>query len=414
MAVNKFIESLNKNFVPKMNKVTNNIYVQALQQTIMQALPMIFVGSIATIIATLFSFFPSLNFPDLSPLNTFSFGLFSIFVAFLTPYNILERKRMNKTKIIAGLTSMSLFFMLIRIDFGEEVTTINFARLGAEGMLCAILSGLFVAFVMSFFYNFSLFKEDSVIPDFVKSWFNNAIPIFLILAVGYVLIILLDFDIFKLIIDLFNPITKIGQSFMGFVLMNFICVFFYSFGISPWILTPIVYSIYLPGMAENVQMVANGLPPTNINTAEAIYGGWVAIGGLGTTLPLNVMMLSSKSKKIKAIGKATIVPSIMNINEPLVYGAPITFNPLLMMPFWIVSIVVPAITYVVLRLGFAPIPSEAFYVAGLPLGIATWLISPAFGSLILLAALFIIAYLIYYPFYKAYERQELASEGEES
>ncbi|MDF9824534.1 PTS system cellobiose-specific IIC component [Breznakia sp. PF5-3] len=406
----KFIDVLNEKLVPIMNKVTNNIYIQALQAAITQALPMIFVGSLASIIMSLLSLFPNLEVPDLSPLNTFSFGLFAVFISFLTPYNVLEKKKMSRTKVLAGLTGISLFFMFIRIDFSGDPATITFGRLGAEGMLCAIISGLFVAVIMKSFYKFSLFKEGSSIPDFVRNWFNNVIPIFLVLFTGFLLIYIFNLDIFELIVQLFSPMLNIGQSFAGFVLLNFVCVIFYSFGVSPWVLVPIIYGIMLPGIAENAELVAKGLEPININTQETVYFGWVALGGLGTTLPLNIMMLFSKAKGIKAIGKACIFPSLLNINEPIVFGAPIVFNPFLMIPMWIVSIVVPAITYVVLSMGLVAIPSEAFFVMGVPLGVSTWLISPSIASIVLLVVIFIVSYAIYFPFFKVYENQKLKEE----
>lgn len=100
----------------------------------------------------------------------------------------------------------------------------------------------------------------------------------------------------------------------GFVLVCFLPVLLYSFGISSWIITPITFTICLGAIAANAEAVAAGLPATNITTFEVIYCGWVFIGGQGGTLPLVLMMAKSKSERLKAVGKATLIPSIFNIN----------------------------------------------------------------------------------------------------
>lgn len=94
---------------------------------------------------------------------------------------------------------------------------------------------------------------------------------------------------------------------------------------------------------------------------ETLYA-FTDMGGIGTTLPLVIMMFFlAKSMRLKAIGRATVVPSIFNINEPLMFGAPVVFNPFFMIPMWIVSIVIPSITYWALYLGWVSIPSKTFF-----------------------------------------------------
>lgn len=83
---------------------------------------------------------------------------------------------------------------------------------------------------------------------------------------------------------------------------------------------PAIYPVYMAGLAENSQAVANGASASNIATQETVYA-LIWMGGVGTTLSLSIMMLIlSKSLQLKAIGKAVIVPSIFNINEPLFLG----------------------------------------------------------------------------------------------
>ena len=141
--------------------------------------------------------------------------------------------------------------------------------------------------------------------------------------------------------------------------------------------------------------------------------GWCCIGGLGCTLPLNIMMLRSKSKKISAIGKAAFVPSIFNINEPVMYGLPVVWNPLIMIPFMIVAVVIPTITYAVLSFGLVTIPSTPMMMNYIPQPISAFIVNNDWRSIVLLLVTFVVSYLIYLPFFKAYEKQETDREAEE-
>nr|WP_309299814.1 PTS transporter subunit EIIC [Priestia megaterium] len=141
---------------------------------------------------------------------------------------------------------------------------------------------------------------------------------------------------------------------------------------------------------------------------------WVWIGGMGTTLPLVVLMvLLAKSKHLKAIGRVTIVPSIFNINEPVIFGSPIAFNPILMVPMWLNGIIIPVITYVVLNLGMVTIPSEVLQLWYLPVGISTFLVNTDFRGLILLVLILVVSFIIWYPFFKVYDNQKVKEEATE-
>ena len=171
--------------------------------------------------------------------------------------------------------------------------------------------------------------------------------------------------------------------------------------------------MYLTNISANAALVAAGQPPVYIASDEVVFMGWCCIGGLGCTLPLNIMMLRSKSKKISAIGKAAFVPSIFNINEPVMYGLPVVWNPLIMIPFMIVAVVIPTITYAVLSFGLVTIPSTPMMMNYIPQPISAFIVNNDWRSIVLLLVTFVVSYLIYLPFFKAYEKQETDREAEE-
>ncbi|WP_219712207.1 PTS transporter subunit EIIC, partial [Clostridioides difficile] len=277
-------------------------------------------------------------------------------------------------------------------------------RFGGEGMLVSLVAGLFSGLIMSLFGSFSFFGEDSALPDFVSKWFDNMLPITVIMFVGWGLIYGLNFDMFEIIVRVFKPVSDIAQTLPGFVLLNFLVVFIYSLGISGWVLSPITYSIQLGAIAANAAAVASGGVATNIYVYEVIQTGWITLGGLGATLPLVIMMCLSRVGRIKAIGRACIVPSIMNINEPVIFGAPVAWNPFLMLPMWIGTIVISITTYLSMSMGFVTIPSKVFNLWYLPFGISTFMVNQDVRGLIVLAINIVLLFMIWYPFFKAYEK----------
>jgi PTS system cellobiose-specific IIC component len=237
------------------------------------------------------------------------------------------------------------------------------------------------------------------------------LPILLSLLTTWLLVDVAHLDIYAGILALFSPLTAVAQSFWGFVLLYFISAFMYSFGMSAWILFPLVYPLQLQGIQDNMAAVAAGNPPTNINTYEVLFSGWVGIGGIGATLPLVIMMAFwARSARLKAIGRASLIPSVFNINEPIVFGAPIAFNPILMVPFWINSLVPPILTYWALSSGLVPIPSQLFQMWYTPFPISTWIVSPGLAGMLLLLVIVALVTLTWLPFFKAYDRQAMVED----
>ncbi|EMG27257.1 PTS system transporter subunit IIC [Listeria fleischmannii 1991] len=407
----KIMDFMTNRFAPKVNKIVKNPWIASIQDSIMTALPLVFVGSLITIISLLKNIFK--NMPDFSLISTFSFGMFGLIVAFLIPYYLMEKKNNHSAKLISGATSLVLFLMLISPSLvNEGEITFTLSRFGASGMFLSIITGLFVAGVMNFAAKHSLFKEDTPIPDFVVGWFNSLLPITFILIVGWLITFQFQIDFFEVVIWVFSPLAKIVQSYPGFVLSVFIPVFLYTFGISGWVMMPVVYPVYMAGLAENSELVGKGMDAINIATQETCYA-FSSMGGIGTTLALAVMMVFlTKSAQLKAIGKATIIPSIFNINEPLVFGAPIAFNPYLMIPMWINAILVPSIAYGAMYFGFVNIPSETFLLWYMPYPFTSYLATQDFRAVILAIVIFVITWFVFLPFLRAYDNSLLKKEKE--
>jgi PTS system cellobiose-specific IIC component len=409
------IKWLETGFAPKMSKVNNNAWVIALKDSIMQTLPFILLGSIFCCLAILNNYFPKL--PSFWEPFGWTMSKISLFVAFLIPFNLMEKKHLRKQRLIAGMTSLVLFLMIITPQvFTDKTIGFGHKALGAGGMFIAIFSGILTGFVMTIFGKFSFFKEDSVIPDFVRSWFDSLLPIGIVICFGWIVVLLMKVDIYNIIHSIFMPIAGFVETPYGFTLIMFLTCFLYSMGISGWVLQPIIKPIYLAAITANISLAAAGVHAAsklNVVTAETVYSAYLWIGGVGCTLPLVIMMIRSKCKSLNALGKACLVPGIFNINEPVVFGA-VAWNPMLMLPMWLQGIILPIIIWVFTKvITIAPIPSILFDMWYCPFPFSTWITTKSVTGFILLAIVVVVATAIWYPFFKAYEKQQIENESKE-
>jgi len=381
------INWLENSFAPKMTKVNNNVWVVSIKDAIMQTLPFILLGSVFCLLAILNDYFPSL--PSFWEPFGWTMGKISLFVAFLIPFNLMEKQRLRKQRFIAGMTSLVLFLMVVTPQVVAD-KTIGFGHdsLGAGGMFAAIVCGIFTGLVMGAFGKFSFFSKDSVIPDFVRSWFDSMLPIGIVILTGWIVVLLMNVDLYNIILSIFMPIANFIETPYGFVLMLFVYCFLYSMGISSWVLTPVTKPVLLSAITQNIALVAAGTATVsnlNLVTSETIYSAYLWVGGIGCTLPLVIMMIRSRSKKLKALGTASLVPGIFNINEPVVFGA-IAWNPILMIPMWLQGIILPIIVWIFTKvIPIAPIPTMLFDLWYCPFPFATWIVTKSFTAIFLLA-----------------------------
>ena len=129
-------------------------------------------------------------------------------------------------------------------------------------------------------------------------------------------------------------------------------------------------------------------------------------------MPLALFMLRAKSKKYRVLGKATLVPSIFNINEPLQYGA-VVGNPFMLIPTVMIAIILPAFSYLWFFMGWGTINYVNFDMNFAPNAVSAFFMSGGdFRNVILVCINFVIAALIWYPFFKAADKAEVRKEQE--
>lgn len=395
--------------VPKLSKITSNYWFSLVADAVLYIVPFSMVSAIPSLWAFARKFFVVL--PDISPISTFSFGLIGLFVSFIIPYNCMVKEEHKDRSLIAGFTGIGTFMLCMPINATEDGGTVfTMARFGAGGMFTAMFVGLIVAAIYKGFSKRSFFSEDSLIPDFVKNWFDNIVAILISLLLGWVVTYLANINVFTIVSIMMSPLTAFAQTLPGVVFMTVLMDFFYFFGVSGWVFTPVTRTIQQAAMAENMAMVQAGQAAANINA----YGftRYTMIGGEGSTLPLAIMMMFSKSKKNKMLGKATLVPSLFNINEPLVFST-IVDNPYMLVPMVLQAIILPANAWVWMHFGWAGCHYAMFDMNNLPNAVSAFFMAGGnWGNAVLVCVNLLLATLIWFPFFKAYDKHQAKVETE--
>lgn len=404
-AIQAWIE---KYLVPVMNKITQNFWFGIVADAILYIVPFSMVSTIPSLWGILRRFVPVL--PDISALSTYSFGMIGLFVVFIIPYNCLTKLEKKDRAMIAGFTGIGAYMLCMNMVSVDGGYLVDLSKFGAGGMFTSMFVGLIVALVYKLMIQFSFFGEDSVIPDFVKNWFDNILAILISLFIAFLFTNILKIDVFTMVQFLMKPVTGFGQSMPGVVMITFLQNIFYFFGISGWVFTPVTRTITQAAMAENAALVAEGLAPKNIYAYG--FSRYHHIGGQGATLPLAFYMLFAKSKRYRVLGKATLVPSIFNINEPLQYGA-VVGNPFMLIPTVLIAIILPAFSYLWFTFGWGTINYVNFDMNFAPNAISAFMMSGGdFRNVILVCINLLIAAIIWFPFFKAADKAELQKERE--
>lgn len=428
--MNKFMSMIEVKLMPVAFKISNQRHMRAIRQGIVATLPLTIVGSFFCIFLNLpIDGYTEFIAPYTAILDIpfrFTVGILALYATFGIASSLARNYEMNELN--AGLLAVMAFLVTavvpVKVPAVEGVIAagryINIASLSSSSLFGAILTALISVEIMHFLKvrNITIKMPDGVPPEVANS-FSALIPAVCIILLFWIVRHVCDFDVNAALSTLLMPLKDVlaGNSLFGGLLTVFLITFFWVLGIhGPAIMGPVIRPIWDMTIAENTEMFmagtnASALP--NIFT-EQFLQWFVWIGGAGTTLALVCLFLFSKSKYLKKLGKLCLIPGIFNINEPVIFGAPIVMNPVLAIPFIAAPLVITTISYFFTVSGLIPMMMAKLpFTLPAPMAAVmstnwSWLAG------VLVVINFFIALAIYYPFFKLFEKQQLEKENNES
>ena len=239
---------IEKHLVPVINKITSNFWFGIVADAVLFIVPFSMVSAIPSLWAILRRFVPVL--PDISAEHLLVWSDWSV-RGIRDPLQLPAEDRKERPLHDRRLYRHRCYMMCMNFQTVDGGSLVSMNKFGAGGMFTAMVVGLMVAVIYKLLAKYSFFGEDSVIPDFVKNWFDNIAAILISLTIAYLFTYVAKIDVFAMVQVLMKPVTSFAQSAPGVIIIVFLQNVFYFFGVSGWVFTPVTRSITQAAIAEN-------------------------------------------------------------------------------------------------------------------------------------------------------------------
>ena len=408
---------------PMFEKVSNNIYLRAIRDGFVSCIPVILFSSLFILVACVPEIF-EYKWPDfisgvLWQAYGFSMGILAVLMVATIAKSLTDsiNHKLPKLRQINDVSVMIvsiICLMLLAVEPMKGGVSTEF--MGTKGLLSAFVVAFSVPNIYKFFVKRNItIKLPDEVPHYIAQTFADLIPLSVAVLVFWVFSI-----VFKnvtgmmfgaWILEVFKPLFVAADGYIGVAIIYGAMAMFWFVGIhGPSIVEPAVTAIYIANIEANLQIVSAGGHATNILTHPTSY--FVAtIGGTGATLMFCAMCaFIAKSKQLKAVGRASIVPVCFAVNEPILFGAPIVLNPVLFVPFILAPIAnVWIFKFFVDQLGMNAFTYILPWTTPAPIGL---IVGTGFAKLafVLAPLLLIVDTVLYYPFFRVYDAQLVARE----
>lgn len=420
--MNKLIAFIEKG-KPFFEKLSRNIYLRAIRDGFIAGMPVILFSSIFILIA----FVPNswgFKWSDevvafLMKPYSYSMGILALLVAGTTAKSLTDSvnrsmEKNNQINYMSTLLAAIVGLLMLAADPIESGLATGF--LGTKGLLSAFLA----AFVTVAIYkvcvknNVTIRMPDEVPPN-ISQVFKDVIPFTLSVVSLYALDLLarhfVGSSVAESIGKFFAPLFSAADGYLGITIIFGAFAFFWFVGIhGPSIVEPAIAAITYANAEVNLNLLQQGMHADKILTSGTQMF-IVTMGGTGATLVVSFMfMWLTKSKRNRAIGRASVVPTFFGVNEPILFGAPLVLNPIFFIPFIFAPIAnVWIFKFFIETLGMNSFTANLPWTTPAPLGLVLGTNFQVL-SFILAALLIVVDVVIYYPFLKVYDEQILEEE----
>ncbi|HEV6612914.1 TPA: PTS transporter subunit EIIC [Streptococcus pneumoniae] len=420
--MNKLIAFIEKG-KPFFEKLSRNIYLRAIRDGFIAGMPVILFSSIFILIA----FVPNswgFKWSDevvafLMKPYSYSMGILALLVAGTTAKSLTDSvnrsmEKTNQINYMSTLLAAIVGLLMLAADPIENGLATGF--LGTKGLLSAFLA----AFVTVAIYkvcvknNVTIRMPDEVPPN-ISQVFKDVIPFTLSVVSLYALDLLarhfVGSSVAESIGKFFAPLFSAADGYLGITIIFGAFAFFWFVGIhGPSIVEPAIAAITYANAEVNLNLLQQGMHADKILTSGTQMF-IVTMGGTGATLVVPFMfMWLTKSKRNRAIGRASVVPTFFGVNEPILFGAPLVLNPIFFIPFIFAPIAnVWIFKFFIDTLGMNSFTANLPWTTPAPLGLVLGTNFQVL-SFILAALLIVVDVVIYYPFLKVYDEQILEEE----
>lgn len=432
-----FFEKLENRLMPMASFFQNQRHLLSIRDGMVTAVPLTIIGSIFLLVASppvspdnlspsgiglIDGFlqgwynFAQANHPILIAPFRATMGILALMVCFVIAYSLARSYGKNALNYAVYTTAI---FILVISPIADGMMAVKY--FDSKGIIMAILVGLSSVEIMRFVENRGwTVKMPKGVPHVVEKSFTTlfpfAISLLVIYGVSIVVRLTTGLSLPDAIYGVFAMLTTAVENVFVIAPLTAFENLLFGFGVHPTaVVGPILDPLELINQGNNADFYQlthsfQNLPHIYTKSFWAFY---VALGGGGATLALNLLLLRSKNQASKEIGKLALIPSIFNINEPLIFGLPIFLNPILIIPFMIAPTVNLFLGWFATQLGLVNAAVfSAPWTTPAPLG--ALISSLDFKAFLLVFVMLAVNVFIYMPFLKMHERTQAKLQAEET
>ncbi|WP_439213684.1 PTS sugar transporter subunit IIC [Duffyella gerundensis] len=423
----KLMSVIENHITPLAGAVGQQKYVTSIRDGFILALPFMIVGSFMLV----FIFPPfapdthwgfarawlqfSLDHREslMLPYN-FSMGIMTIFISVGVAASLARHHALDP--LTSGMLSL-MGFLLIAAPLKDD--HISVAYFSGQGIFTALLVAIYTTELYAFFRRHNItIRLPPEVPTGVARSFEILIPVLAVVLTLHPLNLFIESQLGMIIpeaiMSLVKPLVAASDTLPAILLSVLVCQILWFAGIhGALIVTGIMNPFWMANLSVNQAAMAAGSVIPHIYV-QGFWDHYLLIGGVGSTLPLALLLMRSKAVHLRTIGRMGVVPGLFNINEPILFGAPVIMNPLFFIPFVLVPMLNATLAWFALDLGWvARVVSLTPWTTPAPIG-ASWAANWAFSPVIMCLICMGTAIIMYYPFFKAFEKQLLAQESSDA
>jgi PTS system cellobiose-specific IIC component len=425
--------TMNEKVIPVIMKFVGMKGIIALKDGILYTLPIIMVGSVFLLLA-------QIPYP---PFNEWVSSILGpgwtdpLFAAYGASFQIIAliavigiaytyAKNEDHEPLSAGAIAIVVFLLTMSSSVvspkGEVVNgVINKDLIGGKGMVTAIIVGLVVGAVYSWFMARKItIKMPAGVPQGVANSFAALVPAAFIITCATVVYTIFKFGFNTTFIDFIykaiqTPLQGITDSLGGVLVMSFLIPFLWWFGVhGSTIVGGIMTGILTSNTLENQAIIQSGKELTVANgghiVTQQFLDNFISMTGAGVTIGLVLcMIIFGKSAQSKELGKLASLPGCFNINEPVTFGTPIVMNPFMAIPFIITPMITSLLTYAAIASGAVPLFTGVMVPWTTPPVISGFILG-GWRTALLQIIIMAISIVIYFPFFKKQDSINLKNE----
>ncbi|MBR4471279.1 MAG: PTS sugar transporter subunit IIC [Erysipelotrichaceae bacterium] len=406
-------------------KLGQNKFISSMQAGMMGNIATLMVGSIFSILCSLLLTFGILTqdsvwYQLLYLPYQYTSNIISIWIGATIAYTYARHLKL-RSPLVSAINSVITFMIVaggLVLTDANGVASINMTYLGAQGMFACFAVVWIVCRIEKFCTdkNISIKLPDAVPPSLAAS-FNAIIPLFLSIVVvegiNTIILVLSSFQLNMVsgFMALLSAPLKAVNSVPGIIaIMVFACIL-WLFGIHG---SMIIFSVLMAPMIQAITDNATAYYTVGLEALKfypiILFGCIQMCGGTGNTLPMAIFGMRSKSEQIKAVSRISFLPGWFGINEPMTFGYPIMYNPVLGIPYILSVVVLSLLTWGAYSIGFLT-PAFNYVGVSLPMGFGGLLGALSWKNFIWDYIMLAVDCVIWYPFFKAFEKQCIEEEA---